>query len=443
MHIDPSQFAPLSKSAPDLLSSLYRELEIQLNLGSTPTTSAMVAYILSSVSEHYFRDICDSVGYGGQQTGRLATSSSEPEFAFERDDIDQDSGGEVTNSRTSDEIFPAFFPKAFAQALARSRRSLLLLRKAQPGHPILQQSNPKRRKIRWMWSEHEINSAWLQVSGEAYMHSHSDEDILEHSDSQMRGSTSTPSIADFALFNLEPGTHWFVGDAAGCITPSGATSSGFNAFARHFPSKLPSVTPSLATLTDLVLSPLALHVEQLSSSLVQTFLSPSAGYLMFSNHLTLLRSYVLLTSESFKSRLQSALFSDSPDDETDAHSSSRTLPAHSKHASTWIIGLAHVLTEGKGWPPAGSELSYLLRTVIIDSLNNDFPQRQHEEHSQTRNMGGLNEEQLYEEAEWRLGFAVRDLPINSGQAKWLNPRCMYFSPVPLTIRIITLVTAIE
>ena len=32
----------------------------------------------------------------------------------------------------------------------------------------------------------------------------------------------------------------------------------------------------------------------------------------------------------------------------------------------------------------------------------------------------LTTRQIVKEAEWRLGFAIRDLPLDSGRAQWLN-----------------------
>jgi len=55
-----------------------------------------------------------------------------------------------------------------------------------------------------------------------------------------------------------------------------------------------------------------------------------------------------------------------------------------------------------------------LRTVIVDSLEK----------------GNETEEEIagqkaiIEEAGWRLGFAIRDLPTGPGRDKWLNPLCM-------------------
>ena len=89
---------------------------------------------------------------------------------------------------------------------------------------------------------------------------------------------------------------------------------------------------------------------------------------------------------------------------------------------SWVIGLSSALTESNHWPPTGADLSYLLRTVIIDALNDDHPHRQFDKVSASVED---KEQSVYEEAEWRIGFAIRDLPIGSGQAKWLNPRSKF------------------
>ena len=60
----------------------------------------------------------------------------------------------------------------------------------------------------------------------------------------------------------------------------------------------------------------------------------------------------------------------------------------------------------------GADLSFLLRTVIVDSLD------------EGRLVGGGNGRNVVlEEAEWRLGFAIRDLPVGVGRDRWLNPTC--------------------
>ena len=99
---------------------------------------------------------------------------------------------------------------------------------------------------------------------------------------------------------------------------------------------------------------------------------------------------------------------------------------HATSAASWVVGLSTELTGGI-WPPTGADLSYYLRTVVIDALNADYPDRQLSERS-----GSVSQEsvQVVEEAEWRLGFAIRDLPTGSGHAKWLNPKAIEYVVPP-------------
>jgi hypothetical protein len=170
--------------------------------------------------------------------------------------------------------------------------------------------------------------------------------------------------------------------------------------------------------------PLTDHVATLSAALLGIFLSPESP-LNFHAHLSLLKDFLLLTSPSFKFKLSSALFSDTADH-------SETLIAHrprkprksNVHIITddrsWAVGLAPELTDRNSWPPGGAELSFVLKTVIVDSL---------ERNAETSEAPLKNEEsgrvRVLEEAEFRLGFAIRDLPIGSGRNKWLDPLCKY------------------
>jgi hypothetical protein len=199
------------------------------------------------------------------------------------------------------------------------------------------------------------------------------------------------------------------------------------AFTATFPETFPSVTPSLVHVASLMFAPLLEHAASLSSALLSLFLSPS--YLNCQGHLTLLRSYLLLTSDSFKSRLATALFSDS--EECDADDQHAKLPFGlsplkppmltdaDELTRTWVIGLAPALTQRETWPPGGADLSFLLRTVIVDSLELSHA------HGPSHHLSGQcsGRERVYEEAEFRLGFAVRDLPVDAGRKRWLNPLC--------------------
>ncbi|KAG5219700.1 Spc98 family-domain-containing protein [Salix suchowensis] len=69
-----------------------------------------------------------------------------------------------------------------------------------------------------------------------------------------------------------------------------------------------------------------------------------------------------------------------------------------------------------------TDLSFLLRTVIVDSLElrMDMDGENTDQTSRSRR-------RIMEEAEFRLGFAIRDLPADTGHEKWLNPLTARFS----------------
>ncbi|THH30933.1 hypothetical protein EUX98_g3254 [Antrodiella citrinella] len=231
----------------------------------------------------------------------------------------------------------------------------------------------------------------------------------------------------FEVFDLEPGG--LPGSPASAVT-SRPSQSAYKPFVDSFPASLPSLTPTVHDLTDVVLRPLTDHIKTLSSALVHLFLSPTS-YLYFPLHLRLLRSYLLLTSYAFKSTLQTALFSDSFG--TAEHvgtyaASARRARSHSNQVtaspaeSSWSIGISQELTPDGSWPPAGASLSFFLRTVIIDSLNLEYRLS----HIVEVDHAGLEVDgraRILQEAEWRLGFAIRDLPT-IGDAKWLKARSM-------------------
>lgn len=407
---------------------IYRQLEIYLYNIQTKEISAMIAFLLSSVSRLYFDDICQSVGYGISDPGKQDNTLKHPRVApFVHADEEDESAHDIEEENTN---FPCFFSQTFSQSLARSRKSLRLLRVAQPDHPLLGGSGPSRRRIRWIWTHNEIMAAWndgdtSSISSRGDLHPKSD--ICDRVSVTMPNGpkpTYLVEIQDFTRFDLEPGTS-LTSDISNSTSHPAST---FGRFFQTFPEKLSSVTPCLSDLTDLVLSPLAFHIDLLSSTLVNTFLLPSRAYLRFQSHITLLRSYLLLTSPAFKTRLQSALFTTSPDSEDPTMMAHARRHTQRRAPTLWVIGLSSALTESNHWPPAGADLSYLLRTVIIDSLDDDYPRRQL---NRSNSLFDDGEQAIYDEAEWRIGFAIRDLPVGSGQAKWLNPRCTsgFMSPL--------------
>ncbi|KAJ3001286.1 hypothetical protein NUW54_g6525 [Trametes sanguinea] len=84
------------------------------------------------------------------------------------------------------------------------------------------------------------------------------------------------------------------------------------------------------------------------------------------------------------------------------------------------IGLSPALTVGDRWPPGGTDLNFHLRTVIVDSLEDGraYVEGDADEEEDERVKARTK---ILEEGEWRLGFAIRDLPLGTGREKWLNP----------------------
>lgn len=313
--------------------------------------------------------------------------------------------------------FPDFFPSELLDILPAAQKSLILLQAAQSDHPILKRT-VTQEVIKWFWKESEIEAAWAgatpNISGVDVDNSH-----LESSPNII--GEEKPAFSLFKLFDLEPGSNF------GMTTPVGKENISFQplqVFIDSFPESLPPITPTLSHLTSLVFAQLVQHASRLSSALLTIFLS-SSDTLNFQAHLLLLRSYLLLTAPPFKSRLAAALFSDSDssDHTNKGHSMSirslRRKPTKKMSESElpWAVGLAPALLERETWPPVGADLSFFLRTVIVDSFETGKDGLEDDTDIST------GRQRVQEEAEYRLGFAIRDLPVGPGKDKWLNPLC--------------------
>lgn len=419
MTAKPTDYPPPFASASDILTVLYERLEIHMEGNSPRMITGMFAFLLSSVSSDYFERLSSSVGYSQRALSTVKPPSSSRRTGGLLDDDVQD-GDETIEEANLDETFPSFFGTQFSKAVIRARQSLVLLRAAQPDHPLLN-SSITRPKIRWFWSEDEVALVWDQSSPpQSPVSSESVDADLD--DVDVPRPQSEGAFSCLRTFDMEPGTH-LVG------RPSADTD--FGDFIATFPERLPSLTPTLQSLKDLILEPLEAHINSLSAALVDVFVS-SNEYLNLHHHLVLLRSYVLLTSHAFKLRLQSALFSGVPEIHgvtkdarsiaVQARASKNVKKSAEPSGPNWVIGIAPSLTEGNTWPPGGSDLGWHLRAVILDSLATDFPDKLTEDNQPVKQEGGST--QVIREAEWRLGFAIRGLSTASGRAKWLDPKSM-------------------
>lgn len=375
----------------------------------------MLAHIFTVTSGDYLQTLSRSVGY----SWGFLINQPKPTFistGIDAGDEDDQDDNESISSITA-KGFPSFISSDATEILVRARKSLKFLSTAQPDHTLLRQS-ASRKRVSWFWTEEEVAAAWCNKD------SHPDPVVNGPASATRVGEElDTGLLEQFKVFSLEPGTH---------LPPSArGVESALQSFIENFPEQLPPLTPTLSHLSDLVLSPLLAHCTEVSGALISLLLSP-VSHLHLRSHLILLRSYHLLTLPAFTSRLQAALFSDSDDWDFEGSTvramaksvySKSKKPAISKGSDAqWAVGLGFGLAERDSWPPGGSDLSYYLRTVIVDSLEPLVKLT-------GANSPGLSEGQskIFAEAEFRLGFAIRDLPVGSGRERWLNPSCGYFA----------------
>jgi hypothetical protein len=366
-----------------------------------------LAYILTCTSNEYLSRVAQSVGYGPQPPQRQERIIN---LALDEYTLDEDIEGEEDIfellERVNDD-YPSFFPPELLTILPAARRSLILLRKARPDHPLLTRP-AQQAELRWFWRKEDIEAAYF--STQKVYHAQATQTNEMELLSEGPAQEYIPGLEGLKVFDMEPGSS----TQNTSLTPR-TTMNPVQDFIDAFPDFLPPITPTFSHLSSLVFSDLLQHSSTLSSALLDLFLNHPAE-LNFRSHLVLLRDFLLVTSSSFKLKLSFALFSDKEDYEID--NKNRTLSLQTlrqrkqitESTQPWAIGLASALLEREIWPPVGADLSFFLRTVIVDSL--EYPQ------------GGWDlPKQVVNDASWRLGFAIRDLPTGSGRDKWLNPLC--------------------
>ncbi|KAF8633668.1 hypothetical protein AX15_001316 [Amanita polypyramis BW_CC] len=303
--------------------------------------------------------------------------------------------------------FPSFFPSELVEVLPAAQKSLILLQEAQPEHPLLV-SPEGHDAIHWFWTKPEIEMIWNKTHGRQ-----EEPDLEPQPSSPIDLPSSTPykpELGQFRIFDQDPGSH--IGHSV--LKSENDAVAAFRLFVDRFPERLPLITPTLSHLTSLVFSKLVDHASKLSDALLMVFLS-SDNNLNLRAHLELLRSFLLVTSPAFKSRLSAALFSDTEEYGLDVKQNGTSLHSLRRRPSRkvvpgtqpWAVGLAAALLDRETWPPVGTDLGFFLRTVIVDSIGG-------ESHTVDER------EKVLEEAEYRLGFAIRDLPVGS-RKKWMNP----------------------
>jgi Gamma tubulin complex component C-terminal len=418
----PAEYSAIDLSPAPLLSRIYDHLSVHIERRSPRAVTASFAYIFTETSHDYIRHVCHSVGFGSnnllEQAVREVGKRRPPPGSIRDEDERPDIQDMFDTSNETDNVYPTFFPPELANALPTAKKSLVLLQVAQPDHPLVKGS-VSAAGIKWLWTENQISftEKSVELQGSTLFGN-----VIPAPNTRMYKN----DIAVFHTFDLEPGTHLQESQSSSALL-------FLRKFLATFPEDLPSMTPTLSLLTSHTFTPLVKHAASLSGGLLSLILSPSS-HLNVCEHLALLRSFLLLTSHSFKSRLTSALFSDAVDvDSRDEGTTSMrdfikttrrqitVLSNKEDHDKSWAIGLASSLTARETWPPGGADLSFHLRTVIVDSVELGF--------EEAGDIQTLGKNHVLEEAEFRLGFAIREIPVGNGRDKWLDPLSMYVSNV--------------
>ncbi len=379
---------------------------------SDKSVVAVIAYLLTNTSQEYFVHVSRSVGFGGHPLPKTTHVVGENPNLYEEDEVKQDNIFDLIESAEEDQ-FPSFFPENLIEALPAARKSLILLRAAQPDHELLV-THSEQKDICWFWKEEEITNEQVQRPF-----------VIPHQAAEEDRSGDDNPFAQFKVFDLEPGVH--IGTSCFDHAFSASSADHLQTFIDAFPNKLPLITPTLSHLTDLVFRPLLNHAAMLSSALISLFLSPST-HLNLHAHMALLQSYLLFSSPEFKARINAALFSDREDTDYDEQTRNplslyalRRRRAREQNPNTiWAVGLAASLLDRDAWPPVGTDLSFFLRTVIVDTFEAVVGNK----------MDGSAKQGALEDLDSRLGFAIRDLPVGRGRDRWLSPLCMcdFLSP---------------
>ncbi|KAF8800245.1 gamma-tubulin complex, DGRIP91/SPC98 component protein [Phlegmacium glaucopus] len=432
----PEDYPQLDSSPNPLLSHICECLKFHIERQSPAIIRATIAFILSGASQEYINEVGRSIGFGGQPTQNLSTVLRETGDIYQLEADDEEEGEEDIFDLLDkvETAFPTFFPQNLLQVLPAAQKSLVLLRIAEPDHSLL--NTPMRlSSVRWLWTVEEIMAAFNNLPLPSEYRTLPLSIPLPLSPASV-GTSYKPELSGFRIFDLEPGL--FIGEPSLKINDSSAQL--LHAFIDNFPETLPSITPTFSELTALMFKDLIHHASTLSSTLLSLFIT-STDNLNFRSHLVLLRSYLLIAAPSFKSRFLAALFSDAGEYEVDQSSHSVSIRSLRRKPSKkikgskqpWAVGLSPNLLDRETWPPVGADLSFFLRTVIVDSL----------EKGKETEEGMAGQNPVIEEAGWRLGFAIRDLPTGPGRDKWLNPLCTaldflymdYKPPRPLEILI--------
>lgn len=437
-------FKPIPDEPAALLTHIYTFTERHIASFSPRSIRASFAYLLSTASHPFLRTVEESIGIGSAKgllvnpaSSRKSAYAETDEFGFhEEDDV------AVLNMDEAPPEYPSFFSAKLKSEVIQATRGLKVLTAADPNHPLLKDYT--QRRCEWVWHEDRIEEICTGSKPEALINATLHLESRSHTEPDEEGDVEgvqyKPELANFRIFDMEPGSQWSRVDQD--VTSLPIDTTPFQSFLATFPDELPLSTPSISLLADVVLMPLKVQSDRLLNALLERFLTPP---LSLPSHFLLLHSFMLLGSQNFTMRLRGALFSDSDAyqpvgrgtrartrarlgimDDRDIAAEQEDLNRGQDGINApakWGIGLGVGLSERGIWPPGGTELGFALRRVIVDTLDEMKAEKHsgHDADSGDEEEAPKEEVDVIKEAEWRLGFAIRDLPIDEARQDWLNP----------------------
>lgn len=244
---------------------IYGHLERHLEESAPSKTVGVLAFILTETSREYLQKIARSVGYSGVEAHAMPSDSAFVSSAdpYSIRTLDEDDGPSPV---VDPDLLrhPAFFSPELIKMLSAAQKSLGLLMKAQPDHPILNNTQ-KRRNVQWVWAQRDLDKL-----GNNNGLSTPEEKVARPQPSE---TLTTDLGSQFKVFNLDPGSQLNHSLFDQKITSS--PESSLHAFLNNFPGTLPPITPTLEHLSLLIFQDLYEHSARLSGALLALLLTPS------------------------------------------------------------------------------------------------------------------------------------------------------------------------
>ncbi|THH09217.1 hypothetical protein EW145_g2175 [Phellinidium pouzarii] len=456
VHLSPKSYEPIPHLPQKLLSHLYDNLLFYLERQAPRNVLAILSYILTAASRPYFQSVAQSVGLEGleETLNKARRKAHKPRddvtaalFGDEDDEVNDDMEFEFDNDGNEGgdaDGFPSFMSEEFRDAIIRSRRSIRILSSPElDGGQLV--GLPAFRKLEWVWTDKEVTAlAFSPHFVEPMLNNpRLDDCAIDSSHIHLESENSVrkykPELARLAVFDMEPG--YLVSD--NFLSSTSTHVQDLPSFIKTYPTCLPANAPTLPLLAAQVLQPVRAQAAALGQAALRIFLTPGSP-LHLRAHLVFMRAYLLLAAPAFKARLSAALFSDADVDGDDAEENNMAITIRTRDRNSnwrevhgrednakqldkhgrgqpWAVGLAFGLTDRAQWPPGGSDLSFYLRRVIMDSLEYVRAAETVFDVEDAHSTEELGTDEFWDEAESRLGFAIRDLPVGKGRDKWLDP----------------------